>query len=851
MLRLTLTQMRASAGRLVAAGLAIVLGTAFVAASLMAGAVMERTTHDAVTARYADADLVLSGTISADQLEQVRAADGVAAAASTQTASVELEHGTRSQYVGLGASASDERLRSETLTDGDLPTGTGQIAVAEDVAERLGLSVGDELTVVQEQWTDDPDAGPTTQETTAQVVGLIASPTLYLFAPTEAVVTPGDLADIRAFTAPEEAGTSYEAMVAVQQGADPQTVASELSSITDGTAQVQTVNEVAEEQTAAITGDSATMVALLLAFAAVALIVAALVIANTFQVLVAQRTRTLALLRCVGADRRQVHTSVLTEAAILGLVSSLVGVGLGTGLMALGLRVLAQSTSDLPLSTDLVITPTAVVVPLLTGLLVTVAAALLPARLATRVAPLAALRPADAPAGARASKVRIVVATVAVLGGAGLLALGVLLARGGDSAANLLLGLGVGMLGGLVSLFGLLLGCVLVVPALIRLAGRLLGRSVPARVAVANAVRNPRRTAATASALVIGVTLVTMMSTGALAANRALTSELASSFPVDLEVSTATALPDEQIQAVTGTDGVQDTVLLSRTTASTELADLGETQLDVAAAQEGDLAAVVRSTEAIAGLAEDSIVVGHQLAESYDLHSGDQVTLTGPSDQEVPLTVAVSSLDGRTTLVAPQVLTELDPDAPVAMLWARVADDDAYGTVTTVQTNLTENAQVQADAETPQVSGAAVERSAFQQVVNTMLAVVVGLLAVSVVIALIGVANTLSLSVIERRRESAMLRALGLTRGQLRAMLGIEGLMIAGAGALIGVVAGLVYGWAGSAIILAGMADVDLVVPWRDLGLVALVALAAGLLASALPARTAARTSPAAALAVD
>src|SRR5690625_8047739 len=94
------------------------------------------------------------------------------------------------------------------------------------------------------------------------------------------------------------------------------------------------------------------MVAVLLAFAAVALIVAALVIANTFQVLVAQRTRTLALLRCVGADRRQVHTSVLTEAAILGLLSSLVGVGLGTGLMALGLRVLAQSTSDLPLSTD-------------------------------------------------------------------------------------------------------------------------------------------------------------------------------------------------------------------------------------------------------------------------------------------------------------------------------------------------------------------------------------------------------------------------------------------------------------------------------------------------------------------
>src|SRR5699024_7678482 len=245
------------------------------------------------------------------------------------------------------------------------------------------------------------------------------------------------------------------------------------------------------------------------------------------------------------------------------------------------------------------------------------------------------------------------------------------------------------------------------------------------------------------------------------------------------------------------------------------------------------------------------IVVGHQLAADYGLDSGDQITLTGPSDQEVPLTVAVTSLDGVTTLVTPDVLTELDPDAPVAMLWARVADDDAYGTVTSVQTNLTEGAQGSGDVETPQVAGAAVERASFQQVVNTMLAVVVGLLAVSVVIALIGVANTLSLSVIERRRESAMLRALGLTRGQLRGMLAIEGAMIAGAGALIGVVAGLAYGWLGSAILLTCMVEVPLVVPWQHVVLVAVVALGSGLLASVLPARSAVRTPPAAALAVD
>lgn len=853
MLRLTLTQMRSAAGRLVAAGIAILLGTAFVAAALMAGAVMERTTHDSVTSRYADADLVLSGdAITTEQVDQVRSTGQVAAADPMTQAGGRLEAGSRTEYVTLGATASDDRLDSTTLTQGDLPTQTGQIAVAEGVAERLGLSIGDDFTLVQEQWQPTDDGGTTaTEDRTLTVVGLLASPETYLFPPTAGILTPSDLAEVLAYSAPDQAGTTSEVMVALEPGADAGTVAAELSEVGGSGVQVQTVEEIAEQQTAELTGSDLTMLALLLAFAAVALIVAALVIANTFQVLVAQRTRTLALLRCVGADRRQIHASVLTEAAILGVLSSLAGVGFGIALMAVGLRVLAGSDAQIPLSTDLVVTPAAVIVPVLTGLVVTVAAALLPARLATRVAPLAALRPADAPPTSHASKVRIALAATAVVGGGALLAGGVAIAGSGGDSDLLIIALGVGMLGGLLALFGLLLGCVLIVPALIRLVGRLLRRNVPARVAVANAVRNPRRSAATASALVIGVTLVTMMSTGALAASNALTSELDSRFPVDLEVSTASDLRDEQVQAVTSADGVADTALLASTAATGTLPDVGEVSMDVAAVATGDLNDVVRSTDATAGLAEDTIVVGHQLAGNLQLDSGDDLTLTGRSEEEVTLTVAVTSLDGTTSLVTPDVLSRLDPDAAPSILWARVADQGEYDTVMAVQSGLTEASQSLDGADTPVVNGAAVERAAYQQVVDTILAVVIGLLAVSVVIALIGVANTLSLSVLERRRESAMLRALGLTRGQLRGMLAIEGLMIAGAGALIGIVAGLVFGWAGSAIVLAQMTEVPLVVPWRDLGLVALVSLAAGLLASALPARSAARTPPAAALAVD
>src|SRR5699024_4225528 len=207
---------------------------------------------------------------------------------------------------------------------------------------------------------------------------------------------------------------------------------------------------------------------------------------------------------------------------------------------------------------------------------------------------------------------------------------------------------------------------------------------------------------------------------------------------------------------------------LARTTATTDLPGIGAAQLDVAAAHEGDLAAVVRSGDAIAGLDENTIVVGHQTAADHGLDSGDQITLNGPSDQELPLTVAVTGEDGSTTPAPPDVPTTLDPNAPVDVVWARVADEDAYGTVTTVQTNLTAVAQGAGDAETPRVTGAAVERASFQQVLDTMLAVVVGLLAVSVVIALIGVANALSLSVIERRRGSAILRGGGRRRRQPR-----------------------------------------------------------------------------------
>ena len=214
--------------------------------------------------------------------------------------------------------------------------------------------------------------------------------------------------------------------------------------------------------------------------------------------------------------------------------------------------------------------------------------------------------------------------------------------------------------------------------------------------------------------------------------------------------------------------------------------------------------------------------------------------LTGTSVGQVTLQILQrTAADAHVPSSAPLSVVAQSP-----LLWARLTTtDNAPDVVPAIQDALTDRSV--------SVTGGAVERASFQRVIDMLLTVVVGLLGVAVVIALVGVATTLSLSVIERRRESATLRAIGLACGELRVMPAIEGMLIAGVGAVLGIGLGLVYGWAGAATMLGSIGPVQLAVPWRDLGLVLLVALVAGFVASVLPGRAAARTSPVAALAVD
>ena len=238
-----------------------------------------------------------------------------------------------------------------------------------------------------------------------------------------------------------------------------------------------------------------------------------------------------------------------------------------------------------------------------------------------------------------------------------------------------------------------------------------------------------------------------------------------------------------------------------------------------------------------------TVVLPRVYQDWFGVQDGQEVTLAGADGTQEGLRVQLSGIDG-TALVAPEVLADLSTSSQASVAWAQVADDaDELDVIRDLQAALAD------DPGAPALGGSGMERAAYEQIIDTLLLIVLALLGVSVIIALVGVANTLSLSVLERRRESAMLRALGLSRGQLRATLAIEALLIAGVGAVVGIVIGLAFGWAGSAVLLAGIGEVPLVVPWREVGIVLAVALVAGLLASVLPARSAVRAAPVEALA--
>jgi len=861
--RLTLGQMRRSVGRLTAAGVAILISTAFVTVTLLAGGVIQGTTHDMIAAQYARADVVVSapegGKLGADDISAVSEVDGVATVQPVTRWFGDLRNGGKGGYQVFVPVPDDPRLSPLALADGVWPAGPDEVALTPDVADRLEVGLGDTVTLKRtiypagwaESQAEDPAAelgDPEDVTETLTVTALADDPYGAYAAYGGAAAVPTSTLETWNAAEPypyEPTELLLTLDTPLGGGGVPASLAGSLTAAAGGAdadVTVATTAEVAAARTAEQTGgQDLVFLVFVMTFAAIALLIAAMVITNTFQVLVAQRTRTLALLRCIGAGTGQLYRSVLLEAAILGVAASAVGIVTGAALAQVALIVAPAFDLGVPLPTAISPTWQSVVLPLAVGAGVTVLAALAPARSATRVAPLAALRPSDVPTlRARSGRARLVISLLCVIGGFVALGGGVALGMSGDPQIGLIAAVG----GGSLAFFGVVLSAVLWLPRVAAVLGALVARTGPAaRLAVANTLRNPRRTAATSTALLIGVTLVTMMSTGAASARMSADSLLDETFPYDVSVSASSPDYVEDLrEAVADTEGVTATVLT--TNASVTLGDLEG--LGVIAADPTELAAVVNVPDQARLLTEGSILLTQDAADDLSVAAGETLTMAGV-DGSVDLTVVLTTANplNRTVTNADLTRAGVPSDETTSDVWARISGTEPTAVLQDVQDAV---AQVDGGAF---VVGPAAQAAQFRQVVDVILGIVVGLLAVAVVIALIGVTNTLSLSVIERTRESATLRAIGLSKEQLRGMLAVEGVLIAGVGAILGIVLGLVFGWAGAATALSIMGDVRYAVPWADMGVVLAVALVAGLLASVLPARAAARTSPVAALGVE
>jgi putative ABC transport system permease protein len=569
---------------------------------------------------------------------------------------------------------------------------------------------------------------------------------------------------------------------------------------------------------------------MLLLFAGVALVVSVLVIANTFAILFAQRLRDFALLRCVGATRGQVLGSVRREAATVGVLASLVGVlvgtGLGYGLIAL-INALAPTT---PMAA-----PALPVLWLLGGFaagpVVTMVASWLPTRRVVRVSPLAALRP-DAAIDVRAATGRMRLGLAALLLVAGPVLLG---------TAVVLLSTPLMLVGGAAAFTGVLLVGPVLVPRLVRIAGALLGR--PGRLATENAVRNPRRTATTTAALLVGVTLTTAVLTGTATWRAALDEQGNRHHPVDATLTALDApVTPDLLDRVRRTPGVEQAVAVSGTV--TRISGFDAPLPVLTAPDPAEVARVARDGGAFTRVRPGTINIDLDSFIDPDVRPGDQVTV-GVGDRQVELRVIALTGWGQAGVVSPETLARLTDAPEPRVVWVR-------GTPDADPLRLVDDLDGVADAAGADLHDELQARVAAARELDILVWSVLGMIGISVAIAVIGIANTLGLSVLERVREHAMLRALGLTRGQLRRMLATEAVLLSAVATVLGTTIGVAFAWVGyETFVKPALTHATMVVPWTTLGVVVLGSALAGLLAAVLPARRAARVTPAAGLSLD
>ncbi|MCQ4117952.1 ABC transporter permease [Rhodococcus tibetensis] len=813
MRELALAQARAHAGRYVASILAVVIAVGYIVATLTLNSTVDAGINNSLAAQYQGTDAVASGPgATAADLARV---PGVAATTDDVSAYIRVDSAIDGKSYGDAISiADDSTLRWQQVSDGELPTGLGEALVSKDA----DIPVGSEIIVTAPGASDGAS-------TSVRVVGLVdLSGTAQRMRGTTVFATPAQLFQWAGDAA------EHEVRIAGDGSLSQQELATRVRASLPADSTVVTGAAATKNAAGQYLGQAELLSTILLSFGAIAVVVAALVIANTFAVLLAARTQELALLRCVGATASQVRRSIRTEAAAVGIIASVLGAGVGIALAWVVGRVATAADAPIPLST-LDVDSVSIGAGVAVGIVMTMVAASAPGRAATRLSPLAALQPMETkPESARMSFGRKVL-------GLGALAAGVAATVMGVFGQQVL----VATVGGLLSFLGIALLSITVVPALISRAGIVLARLAGpvGELAAGNAGRNPRRTSATATALLIGVALTSTLVVGIATVKSTAPAAMDEQFPVDVMVSSTgnEGLPPELGPRIEGTAGVAGVSGLER--AGLVLDGRGE--LDAFGVSGSAAQSVLRTPITLP--APGQLVLSPAGLRDYDLSPGDTVTVRGDRDA-VTLTVA-EGLDGQ-----PALLDHTDMSSAASPVidafWIRLSDGNSDEQSLTATDQVTEVARELAPGS--DVQGMIAMRSAIDSVLDTMLMVVAGLLSVAVLIALIGVGNTMALSVLERSRESGLLRALGLTRKGVRAMLIWEAVLVTGVASVMGVVFGLIFGAAGTASVF-GYDDVALsAIPWLQLFAIAAIGGVCGVIAALLPARRAGAASPVAAL---
>jgi putative ABC transport system permease protein len=843
-LRVTIRSLLAHRLRLSFTALAITLGVAFISGAFTFSATLSESLQTLFSQASAGTDVVISHSIpgggsasaigAAAQplpeavLVRVRAVPGVAAASGQVSGRAELLRRSGAALpakfnVALSWPVGAPFQAVFTGRSGKPPTGPGQVMIDQASAKAGGYAVGDRIPV--------SIAGRAQPFTITGITGYAGTDSL----------AGGSMAIFDLGSAQRLFGKMGELdsiAVHAASGVDPAVLRDRVAAVLPAGVVATTAATAAATAARQLNSQLSVLLDFFLAFAAIALFVSAFVIWNTFAILVGQRTRELALLRALGAGRRQVFGSVLAEALALGLIAS--GIGLAVGLGVARALALVLSSFGLPLpNSSVAVPPSGLLIALAAGVAVTVAASLVPARRATVVAPVQAMRhPAEPPGQPAPGRRRAMLPTPRLAVGLGLIAVGAAAVAAGAGAVPAGLGAACCFAGVLV------LGPLAVRPLAFAIGAPLRRLSGQAGVlAQGNAMRNPRRTSATAAALVIGLAVITgtavLVSSAKAQVGQQVAAASRTTFYVQAVNSDAGLTPD-LAGRLAHTPGVQAVTEVQQADATVGGAThRNVTGVDPAAI--GQFAELGVSAGSLASLSGGGILVSSAVASGAGWHVGSPVTVQFGSWGSFRLRVA-------------GIFAHTGPLSGYLMATSTFRADSGIKTDSVDFVRAPVTARAALTAALAAYPGASLQDQAGYvksrtSMLNSLLNVVIAMLVLTIVIALLGVVNTLALSVAERTREIGLLRAIGMGRGQARAMIAAESVIIAVIGAVGGTLLGVGLGAALASAV--GGTGTPITIPGGQLVLYVLLTAAAGVLASVFPARRAARLDVLAAIASE